>query len=119
MGLLNATGTLTMLRVHERGSRFGPPDDSIDVEVVFTLSTTPDRAIGFQLRDDANRPVRQGMLALLLDAFDHAWTVHTDCEVPDGRKNGIALRVWVTRPQPHPPSTAPLDPGARRERTPG
>jgi hypothetical protein len=75
MALLQSTGKLTFLRVHDVGTAFGPPTDRIDVEVVMKLSSQPDRAMGFQLRNDGNRPARQGMLDLLRDAFNHNWTV--------------------------------------------
>jgi hypothetical protein len=62
---LQASGRITMLRVHDVGTKFGPPTDQIDVEVVITLNTESGKAFGFQLRNDANRPARQGMLDLL------------------------------------------------------
>jgi hypothetical protein len=62
--LVASTGKVFELRVIELGSRYGPPADQIDVEVVAKLDSVPDRGMGFQLRDDANRPVRQGMLDL-------------------------------------------------------
>lgn len=102
MALLNAEGRLTMLRVVNVGTAFGPPSDRIDVEVVFQLHNH-DGAIGFRLRDDKDRPVRQGMLDLLRDAFNLGWTVHTDYEIEAPRKNGIAIRVWLTRPASRPP----------------
>jgi hypothetical protein len=102
MALLNAEGNLTTLRVVDVGTAFGPPTDRIDVEVIFRLDSQPENAIGFRLRDDGNRPVRQGMLDLLRDAFNRGWVVHTDFEIGEGKKNGIAIRVWLTRPQGRP-----------------
>lgn len=97
MALLQSTGKLTFLRVHDVGTAFGPPTDRIDVEVVMKLSSQPDRAMGFQLRNDANRPARQGMLDLLRDAFNHNWTVSVDYNLDAGRKNGVAIRVALTK----------------------
>jgi hypothetical protein len=71
--LIQSSGKLTFLRVNDIGSGFGPPSDFIDVEVVLKLDTFPDRAMGFQLHNDGSRPVRQGMLDLLRDAFNHNW----------------------------------------------
>ena len=67
--LIASTGKVSELRVIQLHSRHGPPEDQIDVEVVAKLDTVPDRGLGFQLRDDNSRPVRQGMLDLLRDAF--------------------------------------------------
>jgi hypothetical protein len=97
MALLQSTGKLTFLRVHDVGTAFGPPTDRIDVEVVMKLSSQPDRAMGFQLRNDGNRPARQGMLDLLRDAFNHNWTVSVDYNLEAGRKNGVAIRVALTK----------------------
>ena len=85
-------GKLTLLRVHNVGTGYGPPNDYLDVEVVVWLDTEPNRAFGFQLRNDNSRPVRQGMLDLLRDAFDYNWTVDIDeCD-------GVVFRVWLTKP---------------------
>lgn len=97
MALVQSSGKLTFLRVHNVGTRFGPSSDQIDVEVVMKLSSQPDRAMGFQLRNDSNRPVRQGMLDLLRDAFNHNWTVTVDYDLDTGKKNGVAIRVALTK----------------------
>jgi hypothetical protein len=76
------------------GTKFGPPNDQIDVEVVVILQNAPDRAFGFQLRNDANRPVRQGMLDVLRDAFANNANVSMDFMAPPGKKNGVIIRVW-------------------------
>jgi hypothetical protein len=97
MALLASTGKLTFLRVHDVGTAFGPPDDRIDVEVVAKLNSEPDRAMGFQLRNDGNRPARQGMLDLLRDAFNNDWNVTIDYNLDAGDKNGVAIRVALKK----------------------
>ncbi len=97
MALVQSSGKLTFLRVHNVGTRFGPSSDQIDVEVVMKLSSQPDRAMGFQLRNDSNRPARQGMLDLLRDAFNHNWTVTVDYDLDTGKNNGVAIRVALTK----------------------
>jgi hypothetical protein len=98
MALLNNSGKIKMLRVNEVGDRFGPAADFIEAEVIVQLDhQTGDTASGFKLRADANQPVRQGMLDLLRDAFNHGWRVHFDHEVPAGKAKGIIVRVWVTK----------------------
>ncbi|HTI07846.1 MAG TPA: hypothetical protein VL832_04790 [Puia sp.] len=95
--LLGATGKITMLRVHDVGTRYGPPQDQIDVEAVIQLDTQPGKSFGFQMRNDANALARQGMLALLRDAFIHNWTVRIDYSIEEPKKNGIILRAWVNK----------------------
>lgn len=101
MALKSVSGPLTMLRVHDIGGAYGPPSDRMDVEVVFKVQGGDDElALGFQLRADENRVVRQSMLDLLRDAFSYGWTVHADYQIGAGKHNGIATRVWLTRDRP-------------------
>lgn len=95
--LRQTKGKLTLLRAHDLGTKFGPPQDQIDVEVVIKINQHPDKAFGFQLRNDNNRPARQGMLDLLRDAFNHNWTVGIDYEIEPNKKNGVIRRVWITK----------------------
>ena len=88
-----ASGKLTLLRVHDAGTKYGPPSDQIDVEVVIHLNSQPGKAFGFQLRDDGNRPAHQGMLDLLRDAFNNDWTVTVDYDIEPGKKNGVIIRA--------------------------
>jgi hypothetical protein len=95
--IINTNGKLTMLRVHDIGTAFGPPADKIDVEVVVTLDSEEGKAFGFQLRNDNHRPVRQGMFDLLRDGFNHNWTINIDYEIEPDRVNGVVRRVWLTK----------------------
>lgn len=97
--LIQSTGKLTFLRVHDVGSKFGPPSDQIDVEVVIKIDSHTDRAMGFQLRNDGNRAARQGMLDLLRDAFRGDFTVTIDysIDLDAGKKNGVILRTALKK----------------------
>lgn len=95
--LLQSSGTVTFLRVHDVGSGFGPPSDFIDVEVVVQLNTQPGKSFGFQLRNDANRPAREGMLNLLRDAFNTNATAVIDYNIAPGKNNGVIIRVALTK----------------------
>lgn len=97
MARLAATGKLTFLRAHDLDTKFGPASDQIDVEVVTKVSSEPDKAMGFQLRNDGNRAARQGMLDLLRDAFNHNWTVTIDYDIDPGKTNGVAMRVALRK----------------------
>ena len=98
MGVVNMSGRLNLLRVHDRGTKFGPPSDQIDVEVVIGFQNRPNDFFGFQLRQDANAPVREGMLGLLRDGFNHNWIVHVDFDQQANRHNSVLFRVWLTKP---------------------
>jgi hypothetical protein len=65
-----ARGRVTLLRVHDVGTGYGPPYDFIDAEIIVWLDTEPEKAFGLQLRNDSNRPAAEGMLALLRDSFN-------------------------------------------------
>ena len=98
MGLVNTSGRLSLLRVHDRGTKFGPPNDQIDVEVVLAFQGRPNDFFGFQLRQDANEPVREGMLGLLRDGFNHNWIVNLDFDQQPNHHNSVLIRVWLTKP---------------------
>jgi hypothetical protein len=97
MELLESSGKLTFLRVHDVGTGWGPANDFIDVEVVCMLDTKPSNAFGFQLRNDSERPARAGMLDLLRDAFEHNWTVTLDYNIDSGKTNGVIIRTALTK----------------------
>ena len=96
--ILLATGQITLLRVHDVGTGYGPPGDTINGEVVMQISSRPGQAFGFALRDDGNRYARQGMLDLLRDAFNNDHTVSIVYDIQPGDNNARLFRVWLTKP---------------------
>ena len=96
--LYESSGRVSLLRVHDVGTGYGPQSDYIDVEVIVWLDSKPGMAFGFQLRDDSNRPARQGMLDLLREAFAHNYIVTIDYNITPGKNNGVITRVWITKP---------------------
>jgi hypothetical protein len=96
--LLQATGYITMLRVHDVGTGYGGSTDFLDGEVVIRLDSQEGKAFGFQLRNDDNTPVREGMLGLLRDAFNNDWIVTINYWIEPGNTNGQIIRVWLTKP---------------------
>ena len=95
---VNASGRVTLLRVHDLGTGYGPPTDFMDVEAVVWLDSQPGKAFGFQLRNDQYLPARQGMLDLLRDAFANNWVVHIDYIMAPGHTNNfVIIRTWVTK----------------------
>ena len=95
--LKNSQGKLTFLRAHDVGTGFGPPTDFLDVEVVFILDSVPQGAFGFQLRTDANEPVREAMVGLLRDAYVNNLKVSVDYFIDPGKHNGRAFRIALVR----------------------
>ena len=91
-----SSGNLSLLRVHDVGTKWGPPSDQLDVEVVIRFQGN-DEAFGFQLRTDKNGAARHGMLDLLRDAFTHNWRVTIDYDIEPGMKNAVMFRVWLTK----------------------
>jgi hypothetical protein len=90
--VLQAEGRLDFLRVHNVGTKFGPPTDQLDVEVVVRLASEPDRAFGFQLRADGDEADRRGMLDILRSAFTTDRRVQLDYR-RTGLTTGVILRV--------------------------
>lgn len=95
--LANVSGRIAVLRVHDVGTKYGPPNDQIDVEVVVTLQNQPGKAYGFQLRGDGNAQARRAMLDLLRDAFVAGIPVSMDFNITPGKNNGVVLRVWLAK----------------------
>lgn len=95
--LLNVSGRIAVLRVHDVGTKYGPPADQIDVEVVVTLQNQPGKAYGFQLRGDGNAQARRAMLDLLRDAFVANIPVSMDANVAPGKNNAVVIRVWLAK----------------------
>jgi hypothetical protein len=103
---LQAEGLVTFLRVHEPGTGYGGGSSNhIDADVIFKLDVYPDKAFGFQLRDDPFHPVREGMVSLLRTAIASDWRVRTDYDelVQEPNQNSFAVRVALVRPQPSKP----------------
>jgi hypothetical protein len=87
-----AEGLVTLLRAHEVGSGYGPPDDQLDAEVIVWLDSQPEKAFGFQLRKDDARAAGRGKLDLLRDAFDRNARVRVEF-IRSGCRTGQIIRV--------------------------
>ena len=93
IGAVVATeGRITLLRVHDVGTKFGPATDSIDAEVIIGLDNEPEKAFGFQLRTDDDEQTRRGMLDTLRDAFNRSDRVRLEY-TRTGCRTGTILRV--------------------------
>lgn len=94
---LQTSGKISFLRVHDVGTKYGPPSDQLDVEVIIKFSNNPQKSYGFKLRDDNDKLTHQGMLDLLRDAFNYSHTVTIDYDIEQGKNNGTIMRVWLTK----------------------
>jgi hypothetical protein len=87
-----AVGAVTLLRVHELGTGFGPPDDQLDAEVIVLLDTEPEKAFGFQLRTGEDNADAVGKLRVLQDAFNNNRRVRLEF-LRTGCRTGQIVRV--------------------------
>ena len=80
-----AIGNITLLRVHDLGTGFGPPDDELDAEVIVLLDTEPEKAFGFKLRQGvrAGRAWQAGSCAIVRQQSPRAAGVSPH-RLPDG-----------------------------------
>jgi hypothetical protein len=90
--VLAVEGRVTFLRVHNVGTGFGPPLESLDAEVIAQLDTAPGKSLGFQLRNDGNEQERRGMLDLLRNAFRRNEVIRIEY-VRTSIHNGVIFRV--------------------------
>lgn len=92
--IIAAEGQVTLLRVHDIGTGYGPPSDFLDVEVIVQLDTQPGQSFGFQLRNDDDEAARQGMVDVLRTAFNTGAPVRIDF-IDTGSVNSVMFRVAV------------------------
>jgi hypothetical protein len=90
--IMSVQGKLDFLRVHDMGTKYGPPNDDLDVEVVAGLQEIPGRAFGFRLRNGAKEFTGKGMLDQLRQAFNEGSIVQIDY-IRTGFLNGQIIRV--------------------------
>lgn len=90
--IVTATGRITLLRAHDVGTKFGPPDDQLDVEAVVQLDGAPGMSFGFTLRGGANASTHTGMFESLRDALRRNRPVVLDYE-RTGFRTGRVIRV--------------------------
>lgn len=68
--VLAIEGKIILLRVHNVGTKYGPPSDQLDVEVIIWLDSKPYNSYGFRLRKGQNEKTHKMMLDQLRDAFN-------------------------------------------------
>jgi hypothetical protein len=89
---LHSVGRLTLLRVHDVGTGYGPATDPIDGEVIIKLDTKADFSFGLPLRVGEAEADHRGMLDVLRDGFVQGRTVQIEYDVT-GPSSGRIVRV--------------------------
>jgi hypothetical protein len=97
-GVEATTGKITLLRVHDVGTKYGPPADQIDTEVIIKISSKPGNAFGFRLRKDDNQVTHEAMLELLQDAFNNNKEIRIEFRTNGTKKNLYLFRVIAEAP---------------------
>jgi len=88
------TGRIKHLRVHEEGTKYGPPSDQIDAEVIVRFANDDSRAYGLPLKNNNKLPAAQAMFALLQDAFNSKTPVTIEYVEREQRNHHLLFRVW-------------------------
>jgi hypothetical protein len=86
--ILQTTGVVNFLRVHDVNTGFGPPADPVSGEVVVGFGNRPSEWFGFELRTGSREPKAAGMFALLRESYVRGKSVRIDYQPigPTGRK---------------------------------
>ncbi len=90
--VLVATGRITFLRAHERGSGFGDGSEFLDVEAVVKLAGAPGQSFGLRLRQGPDEHAAVAMFDHLRDAFRRDVPVRIEY-TRTGLRSGLILRV--------------------------
>jgi photosystem II stability/assembly factor-like uncharacterized protein len=90
--LLAVTGKINFLRVHDVGTKFGPPNDVLDAECIVQLDTKPGHYFGLKLRTDGTEASNVSSLKLLRAAFESNLQVRIEY-IKNGLHSGRIIRV--------------------------
>jgi hypothetical protein len=97
MAIEQIRGRVIFLRVHERGTGYGPPHDNLnDAEVIVKIENNP-RSFGFGLRPGDKLPAAQAMFALIQDAYNTNTPITIEYQERPGSNNHYLFRVIQTR----------------------
>ncbi|MPR36189.1 VPS10 domain-containing protein [Salmonirosea aquatica] len=92
--VLAANGKINFLRVHDAGTKFGPPNDVLDAEAVVQLDSRPGQYFGVQLRPGPAEASHVSSVRLLRTAFEANLPVSIDY-VRNGLHSGRIIRVML------------------------
>jgi hypothetical protein len=91
--LVAAKGRVALLRVHDKSTKYELPLNQLDMELIVYLDGEPGRALGFQLRADANEGAHQGLLDVLRNSFNRERRVRIDYVHTGSRNSRILLAM--------------------------
>ncbi|MCC6998369.1 MAG: hypothetical protein IT370_27405 [Deltaproteobacteria bacterium] len=90
------SGQVTFLRFNDFNDVYGPPGDSMNAEVFFSVSGAPGRVFGLTLRNDSQMLPHTAAVQLLRDSFIYGYTLCTeaDTSLPGVNKLVSLGRIW-------------------------
>jgi len=90
--VLAIEGKINYLRVHDVGTKFGPPNDVLDAETIVQLDSKPGDFFGMKLRTDSTEVTNESSLKLLRSAFESNLPLRIEY-VRNGIHSGRIIRV--------------------------
>ncbi|MBK9717000.1 MAG: hypothetical protein IPO85_05720 [Saprospiraceae bacterium] len=90
--VLDIKDKINLLRVHDVGTGYGPSSDALDVEVVITLNSEPNKYFGFKMRIGTNGLTHKHFLETLRFAFKKDLPVKIEY-IKTGIHSGEIFRV--------------------------
>jgi len=99
--ILQLSGYITFLLVVEPGVGYGGGETNlIDADVIFKVDSRPEKAFGFQLRDDGYQYARQSMFSLVEEAYLNGLRIQVDYSevVTSPNQNSFVVRLALVKP---------------------
>lgn len=90
--VLAVEGIINYLRIHDAGTKFGPPNDVLDAEAIIQLNSKPGHFFGLQLRPGSTEVTNESSVKLLRTAFQSNLPVRIEY-VRNGIHSGRIIRV--------------------------
>jgi len=96
MEIKRTSGKINFLRVHERGTKYGPDNDQLDAELIVRVEGDL-QSYGLGLQNNDNLPAAEAMFSLLLEAFNANIPVTIEYKWEPGRNNHYLFRVIISK----------------------
>jgi len=90
--VLAVEGKINYLRIHDVGTKFGPPNDVLDAEAIVQLDSKPGHYFGLQLRANSTEVANKSSVKLLRAAFESNSPVRIEYS-RNGIHSGKIVRV--------------------------
>ncbi len=90
--VLAVEGKINYLRIHDVGTKFGPPNDVLDAEAIVQLDSKPGHFFGLQLRPGSTEVSNESSVKLLRTAFESNLPIKIEY-VRNGIHSGRIIRI--------------------------